>query len=261
MYIIKRLCLFIMEAYKELFMQAVILAAGQGQRIRSHHTKPKGFIEINDYTLIDYSLEILRSYGITDIVIVTGYKKECYEKLAEETGWFDTVYNPEFATYGNLYSFYIARNLVRDDILLVESDIIFEPRAIGALLQSPNENAVLMSGPTQSNDEVYVEVENEYLVSMRKIKEELNVSKIGGEFTGLTRLSQQACQHLFELCEQDEAMLQQGYYDEAGLVKLAETVPIYGQLVEDLVWSEIDDVNQLERARLLFPKSPIAIGA
>lgn len=242
-------------------MQAVILAAGQGQRLREHHTMPKGFIEIDGCTLIDYSLQILRSYGVTDILMVTGYMRECYEELASKTGWFNTVYNPEYATYGNMYSFYVARDLIHDDILLVESDIIYQPRAIGALLGSEHQDVILLSGPSLSNDEVYVELENKRLVNMSKIKEELNQEHIVGEYTGLTRLSQRGCRRLFELCEQDDAMLQQGYYDEAGLVRLSQDIPVYGHLIPDLVWSEIDDGYQLDRARMLFPHSPIAIGA
>lgn len=242
-------------------MQAVILAAGQGQRIRAHHTLPKGFIEVNDYKLIDYSLEILRSFGITDILLVTGYRAESYDALSEQTGCFQTIYNPEYATYGNLYSFYVTREHIHDDILLVESDIIYEPRAIDLLLHSPHEAVTLLSGPTRSNDEVYVETENHFVTNMSKRKHELRADKITGEFTGLTRLSQAASRHLFELCDQDSVLLQQGFYDEAGLVRLAQDVPLYGQLVEDLVWSEIDDEHQLEQARVLFPRPHMVMGA
>lgn len=241
-------------------MQAVILAAGQGQRIRDHHTMPKGFIEVNDVPLIHYSLEILRSHGITDILLVTGYQSEYYEKLAQKTGWFKTVYNPLFATYGNLYSLYVAQSWIGDDIILAESDIIYEPRAIETLLAAPQENVVLLSGPTQSGDEVYVEVQNDMLVNMSKTASKLNASAIQGEFVGLTRLCQGAVQTLFALAEEDAAFLQQGHYDEAGLVRLSAACPLHCHLITDLVWSEIDNVHQLQRARELFPHAPIAVG-
>jgi 2-aminoethylphosphonate-pyruvate transaminase len=240
-------------------MQAVILAAGQGQRIREHHSMPKGFIEVNETPLIYYSLEILRSYGIKDILLVTGYQSEYYEKLAQKTGWFETVYNPDFATYGNLYSLYVAKDWIKEDVIIAESDIIYEPRAIEQLLATEQRDVILTSGATQSGDEVYVEVQNNVLVDMSKVKTELNESAINGEFVGLTRLSTKAYRTLCELAEQDDQFLQQGYYDEAGLVQLSKVCPLHCHFIEDLQWSEIDDVNQLQHARDLFPHAPIVM--
>lgn len=241
-------------------MQAVILAAGQGQRIRAHHTKPKGFIEINDTPLIMYSLEALRSHGIDDITIVTGYRHECYDQLANETGWFKTVYNPEYATYGNLYSFYAAKQVVNQDVLLVESDIIYESRSIDHLLNSTQQDVILVSGPTNSGDEVYIQTQQDILIDMSKQRDTLDTNHILGEFVGLTRLSHRTCSTLFELCDQDAQLCHEGYYDEDGLVKLSAVNPLSCLLVENLQWSEIDNLDHLERARLLFPHSPLSTG-
>lgn len=240
-------------------MQAIILAAGQGQRIREHHTKPKGFIEINQVPLIQHSLTTLRAAGITDITLVTGYRHECYDELAQQTGWFKTLYNPEYATFGNLYSLYVAKNIVKDDVLLVESDIIYEPRAIQTLLNL-EVDSVLTSGPTHSGDEVYVMAEEGVLTGLSKQRDQLDQTKIVGEFVGLTRLNQSTCQALFELCDQDAELCQQGYYEEDGLVTLSSMHPLHCHLVEDLRWSEIDTLEQLHHAEKLFPQSPVALG-
>lgn len=242
-------------------MQAVILAAGRGQRIREHHTMPKGFIKINDTPLIIYSLEILRSYGIDDITLITGYQNECYDQLAQKTGWFKTLYNPEFATYGNLYSFYVAKQIINQDILLVESDIIYEPKAIKILLEASEQDVILVSTPSGSNDEVYVETQENILTTMSKQRHALNLTNILGEFVGLTRLSLAASTALLDLCEADTQLCQQGHYDEDGLVRLSTRIPLSCHLAKDLKWSEIDNLTQLKRAQLLFPHSPLSIGA
>ncbi len=241
-------------------MQAVILAAGQGQRIRDYHTMPKGFIEVNDTPLIHYSLQILRSCGIENILVVTGYQADCYDQLAQTTGWFDTIYNPKFADYGNLYSFYVARNRIQDDIILIESDLIYEPRAIEALLRIEQQDAILVSGATGSGDEVFVQAQDGMMTNMSKLKADLDPSAIIGEFVGLTRLSKRACEQLVQLADQDAQLVQHGYYDEAGLVQLSARRPLPCHVIDDLQWSEIDNTDQLQRARSLFLRAPIVIG-
>ena len=58
-------------------MKAVILAAGQGTRIRAVHGEhPKCLIEVDDATILDHQLEALSKAGINDVAIVVGYEKE-----------------------------------------------------------------------------------------------------------------------------------------------------------------------------------------
>ena len=58
-------------------MKAIILAAGQGTRIRSVHGEhPKCLIEVDDATILDHQLEALSMAGIKEVAIVVGYEKE-----------------------------------------------------------------------------------------------------------------------------------------------------------------------------------------
>ena len=58
-------------------MKAVILAAGQGTRIRSVHGEhPKCLIEVDDTTILDRQLDALSMAGINEVAIVVGYEKE-----------------------------------------------------------------------------------------------------------------------------------------------------------------------------------------
>ena len=77
-------------------MDAIILAAGTGSRIKSYHDLPKGFIKINNKTLIEQSLKILSYYKINKILIITGYKSNYYEKLKINFPSLDLIYNPDY---------------------------------------------------------------------------------------------------------------------------------------------------------------------
>ena len=57
--------------------QAVILGAGG----KGDFGKPAGFLELEEFRIIDRIIDILKSNGIEKIVIVNGYKKEYYEEL------------------------------------------------------------------------------------------------------------------------------------------------------------------------------------
>ena len=58
-------------------MKALILAAGRGTRISRYlGGNPKCTVNIGGMPLIRYTVDLLQSFGITDIGIVLGYNKQ-----------------------------------------------------------------------------------------------------------------------------------------------------------------------------------------
>ena len=60
-------------------MRAIILAAGSGLRL-NQHTKdiPKALLDLNGKSILERQISLLREYGINEIFVVTGYKREKY---------------------------------------------------------------------------------------------------------------------------------------------------------------------------------------
>ena len=235
-------------------MQAVILAAGMGVRIRDHHTLPKGFIRLGDNPIIVESLQKLKQQAIKDILIVTGYGAEHYENLAKEDDTITTRFNERYSDRGSLYSLYCARDWIKEDFLLLESDLVFEDRAIHAICHTPHANSIVLSGLTQSEDEVYVECNNQHLVNMSKQISALNQDQILGEFVGINKLCLQNYQQLISLLDNNPTLLHSGHYEENGLVELSKQSPIYCLKISDLLWCEIDNFFHLQRAKRLYEK-------
>jgi 2-aminoethylphosphonate-pyruvate transaminase len=169
---------------------AVILAAGQGTRLREHVADyPKGFLRIGERPIVEESVLRLAAHGITRVVIVTGYAAGYYEELARARApLVETVHNAEFAASGSMYSLYCARALVREPFLLLESDLVYEPRALVELLDHPADDAILLSGPTGAGDEVYVEARDGRLVGMSKDRARLG-PEVAGELVGISKIS------------------------------------------------------------------------
>ncbi|HEX6882207.1 MAG TPA: NTP transferase domain-containing protein, partial [Planctomycetota bacterium] len=152
--------------------QALILGAGLGARLKEVGARaPKGFLELGDRPIVAESIERLAAEGIERIVIATGHHAERYAELAARVrpGLVTTVHNPRYAESGSLYSLWCAREQIAEgDFLLLESDIVYERRALRALLDHPAPDLLLVSEPTGARDEVWVEARDGKLVNMSK---------------------------------------------------------------------------------------------
>ena len=233
-------------------MQAVILAAGLGSRIREYHHLPKGFIRVGDEPIIVDSINILKRHGIEKILIVTGYRSNHYDNLAKKIPGITTKFNTHYSDRGSLYSLYCAKHWVSDDFLLLESDLLYDARAIEMMCNAEQQTTVLLSGMTGSGDEVYVEANGQQLIKMSKQFDTLNPEQIYGEFVGINKLCFSDYQQLVSLLESDSTLLNSGCYEEHGLVALTKQHPIYCLKVPDLLWCEIDDWSHLQRAKKMY---------
>jgi choline kinase len=218
---------------------AVILAAGQGVRLRSVvDDRPKGLIEIAGETLVGRSVRLLRGAGIARITIVTGYRAEQYRRFAVGQSDITLLVNGAYATSGSMASLAQALELERESMLIVESDIIYEARALSTLLDAHVENATLVSGPTAAGDEVWVDASGGRLRTMSKDRGALPA--VVGEFVGITRLSGRAVEAMRACHEQVD-------YETGGLVSIAQHIDVHAIVVPDLQWGEIDDERQYAR--------------
>jgi 2-aminoethylphosphonate-pyruvate transaminase len=228
----------------------VILGAGMGVRLEELGRRiPKGFLRIGQGPIVAESVERLASEGIERIVIVTGHHAEMYEELARSRPERITlVHNPRFADSGSLYSLWCARAELSEDFLLLESDLIYERRALREALAHPKPDVLLVSEPTGARDEVWVEERDGRLVNMSKDRAALGPS-IAGELVGITKVSQPFLREMLAVGERLFHETLRVDYELEGLVHAARARPLAIHLVPGLVWAEIDDLHHLERAR------------
>jgi 2-aminoethylphosphonate-pyruvate transaminase len=232
--------------------QAVILAAGMGVRLKElNRGIPKGFISLaDDVPIIEHSIEALLACGISDIIIVTGFMNEYYENLRSKYPQIKTVRNEKFSETGTMYSLWCARKLINTDFILLESDLIFETRAISELLESPVKNSLLITGKTEAGDEVYVEADGDSVKQISKDKKVLG--SIVGEFIGVCRLSYAFYLKLIPIAEESFESDLKVSYDMDCFVTAADKTPLGFLKIENLLWAEIDDALQLKRAQTIW---------
>ena len=229
---------------------AIILGAGMGVRLKDRgELTPKGCMCLGEKSIVEESVLRLLAVGIERIVIVTGHHAEQYEPLQDR--YHQTVllvHNPHFADSGSMYSLYCARHCVDEAFLLLESDLVYEPRALTTCLENPSENVVLLAGFSKTSDECLVETRNGRLVAISKNRESLG-TEVRGEMVGICKISPSLFSAMLEMAEQRFGTTRHVDYETDCLVAAAWGVPISCPVVEDLVWCEIDDETHLARAR------------
>lgn len=227
---------------------AVIMAAGLGTRFgQMTEKKPKGFVSFNGKPMILHSIRTLIDCGIQRIIIGTGYKREAYEALKEKYPQIECVFSPRYAETNSMYTLFNIRETIgNDDFILLESDLVFEKKAITSLLECPYDSAMLITPLTKFQDQYYVEMDkNSVLIKCSTDKAKINPS---GELVGIHKLS-----NFFYkiMCIEYEKVIDQkpklGY--EYQILHMSKHVmPINVLKVDGLQWYEIDDVDDLKYA-------------
>ena len=105
--------------------QAVILAAGEGQRLRPFTVnRPKTMLSLADKPILQYVVEALAKNGIRDIVLVVGYRKEQvfdYMGSGERFG-VDITYVTQDKQLGTAHALAQAQTVVGDEFLVLPGD-------------------------------------------------------------------------------------------------------------------------------------------
>jgi choline kinase len=224
----------------------VILAAGRGVRLGALGREiPKGFITVGGATLVERSIAALTAAGIERIRIVTGHLDAQYRDLAARFESIELTHNHAFASTGSLSSLLCA-DPIDEPYLLVESDLLYEVRAPRLLLDAPDADLLLASGPTRSGDEVFVTARDGRLIDLNKRLDPLG-GPCAGELVGLTRVSPSLHREIVA-CSGELLASGRPVEYETALVAAGRRHPISVLVVEDLVWTEIDDERQLARA-------------
>lgn len=224
------------------------MAAGLGTRF-GHYTElvPKGFVEVGGKPMIIRSIETLLSCGIERIILGTGYKKEAYEALQADFSQIETCFSPRYADTNSMYTLYNTRDVIGDDsFLLLESDLVFERKAILSLLDDEFPDVMLVSSLTKFQDQYYVEYDRNHILTSCSVDK--NALEAKGELVGIHKLSntfyRRMCADYATILESQPKL---GY--EYELLRMSRSVsPVRVLRVEGLKWYEIDDEADLSYA-------------
>lgn len=246
-------------------MQAVILAAGMGKRLKNlTQNNTKCMIRVNGETLIERTLRILDKKGLSRVVLVVGYEARNlmdYVRELEIKTPIRFIDNSVYYKTNNIYSLALAEEyLVAEDTLILESDLIFEEEIIDLILNDPRETLALadkfeswMDGTCMVLDQddcICDFIPGKYLRFSEKEKyyKTVNIYKFSQHFSKNT--------YVPFLKAYKAAMGDNEYYESViKLIALLDTKEIRAKRLTGQTWYEIDDIQDLDIAESLFAES------
>lgn len=233
-------------------MKAIILAAGRGSRMKNlTDDRPKCLVELRGKSLLDWQLDSLRSAGINEIAIVTGYQRE---QLANR-GLVE-FHNSRWSETNMVTSLTCALEWLQAEPCIVSySDIFYSPEAVKSLMTCSASLAVTYDPNwlklwTQRFGDPLLDAETFRLTDEYNLKEIGNkpksINEVEGQYMGLLRFSPQGWSEVIRIRsgfarEHCDKMHMTGTLQkviEAGRVTIA-AVPYTGE------WGEVDSEADL----------------
>lgn len=243
-------------------MQAIILAAGMGRRLKDlTQNNTKCMVKVNGVTLIDRMLHQIEKHNLSRIVIVVGYESE---KLMEYISTLNIktpivyVNNPIYNKTNNIYSLALAKQqLLEDDTLLFESDLIFEDSVIDVLLEDPRDTLALVDKYESWMDGTCVKLGSDdsidAFVPGKKFK--FNEIKDYYKTVNIYKFSKHFCEKYYVpfLEAYQEALGVNEYYEQVlRVITMLDDPEIRAKKLTGQLWYEIDDIQDLDIATSMF---------
>lgn len=241
-------------------MRAIILAAGEGTRLRPHTAdKPKCLVPLAGRPLLAWQVDALRAAGITDITVVTGYRAEQVDALG-----LSTVHNSRFDRTNMVASLMCARHLLDGaaPVVVAYGDLVYEPGVVRALIACDSPIAITvdsqwrrlwdlrMADPLADAETLVLDEQGNVLEVGRKPE---SYDQIQGQYMGLIGLSADFAPRLVEIYDRLDP---DGPYDGRDRDNMYMTsflqylidheTPVAAVTVQG-GWLEVDTTEDLER--------------
>ena len=227
-------------------MKAIILAAGRGTRFEnSKKINHKSLLKINDSTIIERQLKILKELGIDEIIIVLGHKSDVLKKNLE--GYqLSFVYNDFYEETDTLYSLWCAKDFIDNEFLCLYADLIFEKEIVSNLINNNYEISLAIDNQKNYSDSHSVFVVDNFVKSVKSKSETCN-----SQFVGIVKFKR------WSLLKGILDDFQRHNNLQGETIRIFEKLidysfPLHACFTNSHKWFNVNDISQLELARHYF---------
>jgi len=230
-------------------MNAIILASGIGKRLKPlTNDKPKSLVRITKKTILEHQLDNLAKCGIKKVIITTGpFEDKIKNHLAEKYDDFKIsyVHNPKYDSTNYIYSLWLTKTLIDDDIILFHGDLLFEEKLLKRILDG-NGNLVLVDKKAKLPEKDF-----------KAVIEHNKVIKIGVDFFGKNTFF---CLPLYKFSKKDfliwiremDKEIKDGnlnIYAEDAFNKISNEIILRPLYCDEKNCMEIDTIEELNLAK------------
>ena len=189
-------------------MKAIILAAGQGTRLKKYtENLPKGMLQFMGKTIIERQIEVYKRANITDIIIITGF-------AADKIKYEGVKYykNPDFATTNMVESLLKAKEEFDDEIIVSYSDILFSDEMLQGMFNEKGDFIVAVDdnwkeywqaryGKVDFDTESLEIDENDNIISLGQNAP--CIDEIDARYIGLLKFSRNGLKRITDILDRD----------------------------------------------------------
>lgn len=239
-------------------LKAVILSAGQGKRLLPlTENTPKALLDIQGRPLFAWQVDSLAANGVTEIVIVTGYNSELFDKAIEDLAprypqvKLRSLFNPFYSVADNLASCWMARSELQGEVFLINGDTLFHRDLAARVAASPDAPITLAIDQKSQYDEddMKVGLDGTRLIAIGKTltAEQTQAESIGFLFfrkSGSARFVQ-----MLEDWMRDGEGLRRWYL--SAIHALSSEIDIQTRLIAGHEWCEVDYPQDHQRAQAM----------
>ena len=247
-------------------MLAIIIAAGKGERLMPlTNDKPKCMLDVGGRPIIQHQVNTLRSAGVDRVAIIKGYQ---HERVRIKDQNVSSFLNEDYQNNNILESLFYAEEVIKGDVIILYSDIIFEKTVVDKLLKSSDEISIVVdmdwkNNYVDRNDHPIEEAEGVILDDNSKVRQIGKIlggekSQISGEFIGMMKLCGQGAETFKSYYYESKIKYEMGPFQRAKSIKVAYLTDLIQELVDDGIpiscvqinngWREIDTSEDLRNA-------------
>ncbi len=244
---------------------ALLLAAGVGCRLAPlTEALPKCLVSVSGVPILERLVRALDAHGFERLVIVTGYKAEMIrDYLGECFGGITVEYivSPLFATTNTIYSLWLARQLIDESLLLVESDVVFDEQLLTPLLR-PDRIAVSRQLPWMSGATVTLDASGNvsaFYPPPPGAPDQHCTDADHFMAVNITSLARDTWAEVCERLDRHVAAGETGFLHETVFEEMTAdgSMTLAAVIFPSERWYEVDTATDLVAAELVFPRHPI----
>jgi choline kinase len=235
---------------------ALLLAAGTGSRLFPlTQNSPKCLTLVNEKSILERLVIGLKQQGFKRLVIITGYQENCiHEFLGTKSGniTIEYIYSPLYRTTNNIYSLWMAREIINEPFILIESDLVLDSSQLDNMI-FPDRIAIAsmqswMNGTT-------VTINQSQQVKSFQNNPATHLDEIRYKTVNIYSFSLSSWHAIVERLNQYiSAGIVNCYYEVLfGEMVMDGSLSLQAVLFDNKLWYEIDTIEDLQEAEKLFP--------
>jgi NDP-sugar pyrophosphorylase family protein len=242
---------------KENISTALLLAAGMGSRLRPlTNNIPKCLARVNESPILDHLVQCLHQHNFKRLVVVVGYLEQSIRDLLDKIAGslkVEYIVSPQYETTNNIYSLWLAREIIQEPFVLIESDLVFTPPLLEEMLL-PDRIAISHILPWMTGSTVTISARSPHHVTDLHINPNQDTNGTTYKTVNIYSLSRQSWNRITRRLD---------FYISAGRVN-AYYESVFAEMIADgslglecvffdkALWYEIDTLHDLREGARIF---------